>query len=48
MLNIPVYGFQNFRKKRDFSTFDNIEKCLTDQNQRVSNYVKDSMLLDIT
>ena len=36
------------QKKVFFSTFDNIEKCLTDQNQRVSNYVKDPMLLDIT
>ena len=33
--------FEIFAKKRDFLTFDNIEKCLTDQNQTVSNYVKD-------
>ena len=33
------------QKKVFFSTFDNIEKCLTDQNERVSNYVKDPMLL---
>ena len=46
--HLPYMDFKVFAKKVFLSTFDYIEKYLTDQNQRVSNYVKYPVLLDIT